>query len=167
MAVFVYSWVLSLGTQPKYLSYELSRATHWKWNIPFGTLETFTERLAVCILPPPPPTPFTSFLQAPQLPGGRPSGVGITCTLVLYSCARLLPDSCREVLRCLLSCQSFVAFSESHSQILQCAQNAGQEHCALQLFIAVRALAKLQHIYWQEWEDNKRIANFQASVAWT
>lgn len=55
------------GHNTNYLSYELTRATHWKWNIPLGKLETFTGRLAVCIfLCPGVPSPPS--LQVLQLP---------------------------------------------------------------------------------------------------
>lgn len=84
------------------------------------------------------PHPFTSFLQALQLPASVriqwvedrllmwASPIPLFCTVVHL---RLLLDSCRKIIRHLISCQFFVAFSVGYSQILQGAQKAGREHC--------------------------------------
>lgn len=181
MAAFVYSWVLSLGTQPKYLFYELSRATHWKWNIPLGELETFTERLVVCILPPPPPTSLhflspgsaaACFCQD-SVGGGQTSDVGIPYTLVLYCCAFeaspwLLQKNHQAldklpVLRCF--------FCGLFPNSTRCPKGRTRTLCTRQLFIVLESYshtcAKLQPIYWLEWENNKRVATFQTIVTWT
>lgn len=94
MAVFVYSWVLSLGTQPKYLSYELSRAT-LKMKYSFWKIGNL-HRKTGCVHSPPTPShiptlPFSrlrSCLLLSEFSGWRTAfWRGHHLYLVLYSCA--------------------------------------------------------------------------------
>lgn len=147
-----------------------------------GELETFTERLVVCILPPPPPTSL-QFLSPgsaaacscqDSVGGGQTSDVGIPYTLVLYSCAFeaspwLLQRNHQVLVKLPVLLHSF--FCGPFPNSTTCPKGRTRSLCALQLFIMLESYshtcAKLQQIYWQKWENNKRIANFQTVVTWT